>query len=112
MENTIKQSETQAPEKGKVGRRKSRRKQVDDYLRFLVFLVLIGLVYIWNAHLAEKQIIKEDLLKKEVKNLRLHYISIESELAEQKKPSSVADSTKDMGLRLLTQAPYQLKKER
>lgn len=118
MENTVKRTEPEQEEapkpEGKKGKIKEvlglTQKKMDEYLRFFIFLVLIGLVYVWNSHLAEKQVIKEDRLKTEIRDLRLHYISIESELSEQKKPSVVADSVEKHGLHLLTQAPYQLEK--
>ena len=128
MENTIKQprlegdQESTAQQEGEKVRVADRLKNIglkvtqqkmDEYLRFFIFLVLIGLVYVWNSHLAEKQVIKEDQLKKEIRDLRLHYISLESGLSEQKKPSVVSDSVKSRGLRLelLTTAPYQLVNE-
>ena len=124
MENTVRQTEpkpeeTNGAESGSTQKKLGKvrealgltQKKMDDYLRFFIFLVAIGLVYVWNSHLAEKQVIKEDKLKTEIRDLRLHYISLESELSEQKKPSVVADSVKARGLNLLTVAPYQLEKE-
>ena len=128
MENTIKNPRYEekepplTPREGEKIRMAERLKSIglkvtqekmDDYLRFFIFIVFIGLIYIWNSHLAEKQVIKEDKLKREIRDLRMHYISLESGLSEQKKPSVVTDSvrSKGLGLELLTTAPYQLEKE-
>ena len=118
MENRIREIEPELLEK-KPRKKRSPKKRfnfrlpvsihnVHDYLRFFLFLVLIGLVYIWNAHLAEKQVIKEANLKKEISELRLEYISLQSTISAEKRYFTVAERVKELGLKPLDKAPYKL----
>jgi hypothetical protein len=49
-------------------------------LRFLFFIVFLGVVYITNAHLAEGNVRKIQLLQKQIKEKKWEYTSIKSQI--------------------------------
>lgn len=52
---------------------------VFDNFKFLLFLGGLGLVYIANAHFAEKRVRRIQSLQKEIKELKWEYTSVKSE---------------------------------
>ncbi len=48
--------------------------RVKDYLRFSAFLVLIGMVYIWNSYDAEHQVKRLEEVRAEAKKLKSRYL--------------------------------------
>ncbi len=83
-------------------------KKVDRYLRLVIFLALIGLVYIANAHYAEKQVQKREALKQEVKRLKDRYYMKEADLHAGVRYSELVKLTDSLGLKKLTEPPYRL----
>jgi len=83
---------------------------VDSYLRFLLFLTAIGMIYIWNTHFAVKQVRKLEKLKVEVKDLKSKYLMRESTLRAGMRLSEVKQYVDTLGLRPLDEPPYQLKR--
>lgn len=75
---------------------------------FALFIVLLLLVHIWNAHNVEKIIRRTDSLNREIKELRSEYISILSELMSESKQSTVAAKLDTLGIKELTTPPYKI----
>src|SRR5438128_2743224 len=61
------------------------REMVISQIPFGLFVVVLLLIHIWNAHNTEKVIRKTDRLNREIKELRSEYISILSELMSESK---------------------------
>ena len=74
-------------------------------LPFLVFLGFLAVVYIANAHYAEKNVRDIQVLQRDLKELRWYYMSLESENMFNSKRSEVADRVKKDGLRPQTGTP-------
>ena len=83
-------------------------KKVDKYLRFLVFLTLVGMFYIWNTHYAVKQVRKMESLQLEVKDLKSKYLMRESSLRAGTRLSEIAQAVDTLGLRPLDRPAYKL----
>ena len=75
---------------------------------FGMFIVLLLLIHIWNAHNVEKMIRKTDKLNREIKELRSEYISILSQLMSESKQSAVAAKLDTLGIKELTSPPYKI----
>ncbi len=83
-------------------------KKVDGYLRFVVFLAVIGLAYIWNAHYAERQVQERAQLKKEVKKLKDDYYMKKAELEAGIRYAEMVEMTDTLGLEGLRKPPFKL----
>lgn len=86
-------------------------KRVDDYLQFVVFLALIGMGYIWNAHYAERQMRLATDLEKEVKDLKSKALMNESTLSAGTRFSEIRDKVDSLGLYKLNEPAYKLVKK-
>jgi cell division protein FtsL len=75
---------------------------------FGMFIVLLLLIHIWNAHNVEKVIRKTDKLNREIKELRSEYISILSELMSESKQSTIASKLDTLGIKELTTPPFKI----
>ena len=69
-------------------------------LLFVLFLSFLGIVYIANAHYAEKKVRTIQSLQKKVKLLRWEYMSIKSENMYNSKLSEVKKVAEEEGLKL------------
>ncbi|MEM6628400.1 MAG: FtsL-like putative cell division protein [Bacteroidota bacterium] len=83
-------------------------KKVDRYLRFLLFLTLIGMFYIWNTHYAVKQVRKMESLQHEVKDLKSKYLMREATLRAGTRLSEIKTAVDTLGLRPLSRPAYKL----
>jgi cell division protein FtsL len=75
---------------------------------FGLFIVLLLLIHIWNAHNVEKVIRKTDKLNREIKELRSEYISILSQLMSESKQSTIASKLDTLGIKELTTPPFKI----
>ena len=77
------------------------RENVLKQLPFVLFLTLLGIIYIGNRFHAERMVRKISEMKTEVGNLRSEEITITSELMNISRPSEVAAlvASKKMGLK-------------
>jgi hypothetical protein len=77
------------------------RENVLKQLPFVLFLTLLGIIYIGNRFHAEHMVRKISEMKTEVGNLRSEEITITSELMNISRPSEVAAlvASKNMGLK-------------
>lgn len=76
------------------------RENVIRQLPFLLFLTLLGIIYIGNRFHAEKMVRQIEQLKVEVNNLRSEQITTTSELMNISRPSEVAALVESKGLEL------------
>lgn len=97
--------------KGPQGPRKGlSSKKVNDYLRFSVFLVLIGVAYIWNSYEAERKMKQMEAQRKEVKRLKAEYLLRQSTLSAGIRFSEIRDQIDTLGLRPLREPAFKLVK--
>lgn len=75
---------------------------------FILFLAAIGIIYIANAHLAEKSIRETNEIERKMKQLQWEYTTTKSELEYASKQSEVAKSVESGGLKKPTTPPYKI----
>ena len=85
-----------------------RLKEVDAYLRFILFLALIGMLYIWNSHYAVKQVRKMEVLEREANSLKDKYLMKRTTLSSEIRLAQVKEKADSLGLRHATSPVYQL----
>ena len=68
-------------------------------LPFVLFIAFLGMIYIGNRHLAEKNIRKIDKLSKEVKELNWGYKVAKADMAFKSTLNEVAQRTDTLGIR-------------
>ena len=73
-------------------------KWVLSNLPFVFFIGLLATVYIANRHYSEKCVRDIQTLQEDVQKLRLHYLSLKSELMFKTKQSEVAKVVAEEGL--------------
>ena len=78
-------------------------------LPFVLFLVLLGMIYIGNMHLAEKNIRSIDKLTKEVKELTWDYKTTKADLAFKSTLTEVAKRVDTLGIKESIEPPQKLK---
>jgi hypothetical protein len=80
-------------------------------LPFVLFLALLGMVYIANMNLAEKNIRDIDKIGKEVKELSWDYKTTKAELAFKSTLSEVAKRADTLGLKESVAPPHKINAE-
>ncbi len=80
-------------------------------LPFVLFLTLLGMVYIGNRHLAEKNIRDIDKISKEVKELNWDYKTTKAELAYKSMLTEVAKRADTLGIKESVQPPQKIMAE-
>lgn len=85
-------------------------RKVGAYLRFSVFLVLVGMFYIWNSHEAERQIKEMEVYQKEVKDLKSRYLLQQSTLSAGVRFSELKTQLDTLGLRPLQAPAFRIEK--
>lgn len=83
---------------------------VQRYIRYVVFLVVIGLLYIWNSHVAEKQVRKESRLKKEIADVNAEYKTVHARLDAGTREPVIIAKVDSLGLRSTSYNTYKLKR--
>ncbi len=83
-------------------------RKVDDYLRFVIFLAVIGLLYVWNSHYAERQIKMVDALETKVESLKARYLLKQATLSAGTRLSEIRDVVDTLNLRPLQEPVYKL----
>jgi len=81
-------------------------------LPFVLFLVLLGMLYIGNMHMAEKSIRDIDKTNKAVKELSWDYKTSKADLAFKSTLSEVAKRADTLGVKESIQPPQKLKEEK
>lgn len=90
-------------------KRRVNSEKATDALPFVLFLVLLGMIYIGNMHLAEKNIRYIDKLNKEVKELTWDYKTTKADLAFKSTLSEVAKRVDTLGIKQSLEPPQRLK---
>ncbi len=72
---------------------------------YVMFLGFLGIIYIANAHFAEKGVRRIQLLQKEIKELKWEYTSIKSETMYKSMQSQIDASLEPVGLDLENKGP-------
>jgi hypothetical protein len=70
-----------------------------QYLPKILFVMIIGLLYIGNTHYSEKTVRKIDRLQSDVEDLRADYTTLKSDLMFSSKQSEVARKVRMIGLK-------------
>ena len=78
-------------------------------LPFVLFLVFLGMLYIGNMHLAEKNIRDIDKTSREVKELSWDYKTSKADLAYKSTLSEVAKRADTLGIKESIEPPQKLK---
>ncbi|MFD0750676.1 FtsL-like putative cell division protein [Mucilaginibacter calamicampi] len=77
-------------------------------LPFILFIAFLGMIYIGNRHLAEKNIRKIDKLNKEVKELSWGYKVAKADMAFKSTLNEVAQRTDTLGLKESISPPQKI----
>ncbi len=77
-------------------------------LPYIFFLGFLAILYIANAHYAEKKVRQIQVLQKELKEQRWRYMSMKSDLMYKSKQVEVAKMVKSIGLKELTNKPKKI----
>jgi hypothetical protein len=77
-------------------------------LPFVLFVALLGMIYIANRHLAEKNIRDIDKISKEVKELSWDYKTTKADLAFKSTLTEVAKRADTMGIKESMQPPQKI----
>lgn len=85
-------------------------RKIDEYLRFVLFLALVAIIYIWNAHHADNKIRERDKLKAEVKTLKAEYYMRKADLSANTRYTNMIANLDSMGLYRPQKAPFKLLK--
>jgi hypothetical protein len=78
------------------------------YLPKVVFAVLLGIIYVWNNHYAERATRELDRLEEEVEDLRADVTTLEAEYMFSSKQSEVAKKVKELGLEESKEPPIKI----
>ena len=81
------------------------------YLPKILFVTILGLIYISNTHYAEKTVRKINNIQAEVEDLRADYTTLKSDLMFASKQSEVAKKVKDFELKESLTPPYKVEVE-
>lgn len=79
-----------------------------EMLPFLIFLSVLGMLYIANSHMAIKNIRNIDQLNKEVKEMSWEYKSLKADLMFKSKLTEVAKKVDTLGIKELTEPPKKI----
>lgn len=79
-----------------------------QYLPKILFVMLLGLLYIGNTHYAEKTVRKISQFQAEVEDLRADYTTLKADLMFASKQSEVAKKVKAFGLQESLTPPYKI----
>ena len=83
-----------------------------QYLPKILFVMMLGLLYISHTHNAEKTVRKIDQVQSDVEDLRADYTTLKSDLMFASKQSEVARKVKNLGLKESLNPPTKVVVER
>jgi cell shape-determining protein MreC len=78
------------------------------FVPHVLFIAFLGVLYIANNHMADKNLREIDTLQQEVEELRADYTSLRSDHMFAVKQSEVAKKVKAMGLRESFNPPHKI----
>jgi hypothetical protein len=79
-----------------------------QYLPKILFVIVLGLIYIGNTHYAEQTVRAINSIQVEVEDLRADYTTLKSDLMFSSKQSEVARKVKPFGLKESLTPPYKV----
>jgi Bacteriodetes cell division protein (FtsL-like) len=82
------------------------------YLPKILFVMVLGLLYISNTHYAEKTVRRISTVQAEVEDLRADYTTLKSDLMFASKQSEVARKVKVIGLKESLKPPFKVEVEK
>lgn len=68
------------------------------YILKFAWIVFLGFIYIYNAHVSERFSRESDKLNKLVEDLRTHYTTLHADVMYQSKESEIAKKVVELGL--------------
>jgi hypothetical protein len=80
------------------------------HIGYIFFLFIIALVYIYNSHLAEKQIRNKYVLEQSVRDLKTRYHIADAKLSMVRKQTNISEFVDTLGLKKLNRPPYKVVK--
>ena len=80
-------------------------KNISKHLSFILLLTLLGVMYIANAHQAERKLRKIVQLKKEVEEAKSGYQEVKSDIMFKCTESQLAKSLEEKGIKKNSEAP-------
>jgi hypothetical protein len=78
------------------------------YLPKILFVMVLGLIYISNTHYGEKTVRKINNLQAEVEDLRADYTTLKADLMFASKQSEVAKKVRDLSLKESLKPPFKV----
>jgi Bacteriodetes cell division protein (FtsL-like) len=85
-----------------------RSKDAGRYVRYVLFLVAIGMVYIWNSHVTEKQVKEEERLRKEIADAKAEYKTMHARLSAGTRRQVIFEKVDTLGLRVTSTNVYKI----
>ena len=82
-----------------------------QYLPKILFVMLLGLLYISNTHYSEKTVRQINAVQADVEDLRADYTTLKSDLMFASKQSEVARKVKALGLKESLKPPFKIEVE-
>jgi len=79
-----------------------------QYLPKILFVMLLGILYIGNTHHAEKTIREINRAQSEVEDLRADYTTLKADVMFASKQSEVARRVRELGLRESIDPPFKI----
>lgn len=80
-------------------------------LGYILFVAGLMIVYIWNAHSAERNIREMNKLNRDLKELHYKHVTTQAELDNRSLESRVIDMVEPMGLKVSNALPKKLEEE-
>jgi len=105
----------QIHKKGKTGawiRERVNISAVVHNLPFVFFIGILGVIYIANAHSAERSMREMSKLEPELKELHWKYLSIKSDVMYNQTQTQAGERVKDLDIGLLNGMPVKLTAEK
>lgn len=78
---------------------------IKKFLPLIGYLFLLAMIYIANAHQAEKVVVNTARLQNRMKELRSEYISLKKELMSNSRQTQVQKKVAEMGLKSIKRQP-------
>lgn len=75
---------------------------------FAMFLGFLAMIYIANAHYAERNVREIQELRRELKEIRWYYMTLEAENMYKSRRSEIAKSVKGLGLETSKDKPQKI----
>jgi hypothetical protein len=79
-----------------------------QYLPKILFVMLLGILYIGNTHHAEKTVREINRAQSEVEDLRADYTTLKAEVMFASKQSEVARRVRELGLKESIDPPFKI----